>query len=173
MSITKTRRQRPRPRALALLPLLGLLACVQSPYNKQLTQETEHIDLNGWAFKKSATVKVELFNLTTSTWDTVGSTTAASSPTTIGAESLYRWHIRVDLAQAPGTSVDYWGSSCNAPEAKLRVKEIGINRYLPTFDKGGISCVVSKLSNGVDWLIAGRDCASPESPVITLYGPPC
>lgn len=148
----------------------GLAACVTAPYNDQWVDPFA-VNFNGYAENPGATVEIEAFDTQTNTWVTIQSSTATSTPTNYGGETLYQWsETGVDTSPS-GQCIWGAGPSCVIPtgsaSAKFRVHEVGGRRYT-TFDEGGTTCVINQVAAGTNWFTAGVNCASPETAVLTL-----
>ena len=157
--------------SIAIFSLI-LSGCTTSPTNQSWV-DFRDLDFSGYATEAGATIDIQAFDQSTNRWNTVATVTAATAPTHIGNQSLYAWRLNnFDFTTVQNYDC-YWGYGgwCSIPagfaEAKFRFKQNSQYRMI-TFDEGGISCVINRLFNGGNVVSAALDCASTESPVLTL-----
>lgn len=148
----------------------ALSACVTTPYNDEWVDPND-IDFQGYAENPGSTVEIQARNTQTNAWVTITSATASTTPFNYGGETLYQWSaLNVDTLFP---SQCFWGTgaSCNIPpgtsSAEFRVREAG-GRIFTTFDEGGTVCVINQVTAGTNWFAAAVNCASSDTPVMTL-----
>ena len=150
-------------------------ACVYAPSNGDWVNPSA-IDFGGYAQHPGATIQVQAYDQSTSVWRIVTTAVSSTSVTRFGGDELYSWSIDDFNFTAVPNWECYWGYNgyCAIPAsralAKLRFKEVGSDLgYLVTFEADGIQCVVDRVAAGQSWLVAGYNCRSPVSPVLTLF----
>ncbi|MFO7566911.1 MAG: hypothetical protein R6X02_29980 [Enhygromyxa sp.] len=182
-SIAANPTSRRRSAGLRLAALIVLLAGAllnaqgcQSNYENYDWVDWRELNFGGYAENPSATIQIQAFDQSTSTWRVVAVATASGTPTTFGGQTLYFWsRSNFDFTTVPNWSC-YWSYNgwCSIPAgyaaAQFRFKEVGSQLdYMSTYDQGGVACVTKKvLYENADWFSAGLQCASPDSPVLTL-----
>lgn len=157
---------------LAVSLCLGLMGCVIQPENGQWVSPHEPIDFRGYAVSPGVTVEVQAWHKVQRRWVTIASTTSGSAVQRINGDPLYPWSTSVLFSEIADYSC-YWGSDtrCGFPpgsaQARTRVMQRdGQDFLLPTFEDD--DCIIDRYSDGVGGYGIGVECASPESPVITL-----
>jgi hypothetical protein len=157
--------------------LLGLFittstttACVTSPLNHStLPTKVTQVTFQGYYLAPNGQITVLVLNNSTQAFDSVGTTQSnGSDPSTDKTGRVwYPWITKLTL---PSDS-QYWMQVGNQLTVKVKA-ETSTNYSLPTFDEG------VEVFNGCWWQNAHdggfaviNNCASPESPVVTLTTP--
>ncbi|MGH1344697.1 MAG: hypothetical protein ACRBN8_24270 [Nannocystales bacterium] len=155
---------------LLTVAALALAACVTTPYNDEWVDPND-VDFAGYAEEPGGTVEIQGRNTQTNAWVTITSVTASTTPFNYGGETLYSWSApNVDTLFSGQC---FWGTgasctiSAGSASAEFRVREVG-GRVYTTFEDGGTVCVVNQVSAGTNWFTAAVNCASSETPVLTL-----
>ena len=123
------------------------------------------------------TVEVQAWHKVRESWVTVASTTSSRTESNINGDVLYAWSTSVRFVDVADHEC-YWGFDidgvyyCSIPASLATARTRVIQRSdredrLITFDLDD-DCLVDKWNAGVGGHQTGVDCASPESPVITL-----
>ncbi len=153
--------------------LLG--SCVSSPEHGEWVNFAD-LDLTGYAENAGATIEVQAYDRDRNVWTTIVSTAASRTETNFGGETVYAWSITsFDFSANPRFGC-YLGDRgyCDVPagfaSVKLKFREIGGSlTNLITYDEDGfVGCVVSRVFDGANLFVAGQECRSDESPVLTL-----
>jgi len=158
--------------ALLLVAAAGLSACVTAPYNDQWV-DPDAVDFSGYAEEPGATVEIQARNTQTGAWVTITSATTTASTTAFnyGGETLYPWTSPDIDTLFPAQC--FWGTgpscsiSAGSAGATFRVREVG-GRTFTTFDEGGTTCVINQVTAGTNWFAAAVNCASSETPILSL-----
>jgi hypothetical protein len=159
-------------RLYAILAMLASVmlapACVTEPYDGEYV--ATNIDFSGYAPNSGDEVDIMALNKATGAWDVLKTTTASTTPTTIGSDTLYAFGTTLNLGSVPGWRC-YWHSLCNFPapgtyNSQFKVRSGGV--YLTSFEEDGVSCVLDEMSSGGTWMASGYTCRSPNSPVLNL-----
>jgi hypothetical protein len=152
----------------------GTAACVTGPLNNEAVNPHQKIHFSGYAATAGAAVQVKALNKKTGAWDVVATFTAAPTPDDVAGDDLYFWHGDVEFSTIAGWRC-YWGSSlpglaCSIPPglATARVRVHTGDITLTTFEADGHACLLRKFEEGKGGLVAGNECRSPASPVLTL-----
>ena len=153
------------------LSVILFSACVYTPYDGQSVTSNTPIPFQGFAGVENDDIHITAYNKSTGVWDTLATTTSASTPTNYGGQDLYFWSYSLDLSTI-SNFICYWDASCTWPSegtytAQFRVQEDSLI-YLTSFENGGVACVMSDVSSGSSWTEAGLNCRSPNSPIINL-----
>ncbi len=158
--------------ATLLLGAALLSSCVTGPNNNDWVDPSA-VDFTGYAQNPGATIEIQALDKITSVWITVSTTTARTSPTNYGGETLYYWSDLDTDTLVSGQCI--WGDgshpNCSIPagsaSATFRVREVGGNTMV-TFEDDGVACVVNEVDSGSSWFAAGNTCKSGASPNLTL-----
>ena len=148
---------------LMLLIVFCVAGCVIQPTNQQEINWINQISFQGFSPWGDMAVTIEGENLSTGAWDVVGSTVTASTPSIVdyGGCDLYYWSTRVVLDDP----LDYFQLGI---VGHFRAKHGDYPLY--TFEDDGLSCMGEKVgTENKNCYEAAEECASPESPVLTLY----
>ncbi len=163
--------------------------CVTSPTNPwQVFAYDSQVRFEGYALVAGDTMTVEMRNQNTGLWETIATTTAATTPTLPanvlnGNPDLYAWSVTAALAQQ-GVPATYcrWSPTCAEPPtpvpcegpfpvAYARVREGAYNAL--TFDRSWESdwtvCFNAEINAGTPFVQAAINCASPQSPVLSFH----
>lgn len=141
--------------------------CVVSPTNGSWINPRGSLSLSGYASEGGEIIQVNAMDYRSGSWREIARFTASTTPYTLNGDTLYDWSGSVVFSSLPDWR-DFWEGS-GYRHALLHVRELGNGNVLTTFDAGGIDCVVGKLSQGTDWLTAGYECRSVDSPNLNLY----
>lgn len=158
---------------VALLGLgLSLSSCVVNPVwgDRPLSRDTP-IDFSGATAKAGIPIRIQAWNLTTNTWNTIRSFNASNGRVATSPD-LYGWD-----AQDVVIPNQYWGpgTRCTGGMANLRVIELntdGTVSELATFDEAGRDCLNDRMNAGEHPINAGNACKYPD-PRIVLFSQPC
>ena len=158
-----------------LCSLFTSSACVIAPHNDQEGGAPgTPIDFSGYAIDPSAELEIQALDKATDEWVTVGTTRAAAERwTTIDGIELYPFEATVTLDfVSHAASGCYYGYSevggCipeGLPRLRVYQETRGVNFF--TFEEDGVDCLVAHIG-AMGLASAVLECASPESPVITM-----
>jgi len=145
---------------------LGLTTgCVMEPYRDGRACPGEPLKMFGWAKHPGDTLTITALSPPTGVWATVATTQSSATGYTYGGVTAYYWVHNSVILQP-------WQFQPHPPYPQLREVRLKVwegDFPLVTFDKNGIRCVTDKVNNqGEDWIQAGIECQSSESPQLTL-----
>ncbi|MBP8805040.1 MAG: hypothetical protein KBG48_01955 [Kofleriaceae bacterium] len=153
-----------------VLSTAALPGCVTSPnWGDSPSSRRDAIDFTGMASRANAPLRVQAWNYTTSTFDTVRSFTGSATRLATSPD-LYGWSTNTVVLPDR-----YWspGGCESSGMANLRVLEVntdGTTSELATFTEAGMDCVNDHLGEGDHPVVAGNACRYPE-PRIVLTTP--
>jgi hypothetical protein len=163
--------------ALFLLQTGMLMSsCVTSPYNGEPVGAPGHpIDVQGFALTPNEPLEIQAYDKSDGDWVTVGTTTSSETVTwTITNVEIYAFNKTITLdytLRAMDNCFYAFKSNFGCYQygyPQLRVLQPDGNYTYTTFEKDGIDCVMDELGDGKTLPTAVHDCASPDTPVLTL-----
>lgn len=120
-------------------------ACVLGPKQEQMIISSQPTSFSGLASQPSAEIIIEALDLSTNTWETIGTTTTTPIPANIGAHDYYYFNTNVTVRSASGWEC-YYDDDCDLADEgcydiTFRVREpIGLTATLFTFSQESFDC---------------------------------